>query len=425
LAVPAFGALVAEPLFLLADSAIIGHLGTPELAGLGVAGAILSTSISLCLFLAYGTTATVSRLLGAGDTRGALRRGIDGLWLAGILGTVLGLLGLALAPALVGLFDVSQEASGHAITYLRISMFGVPSMLMVLASTGVLRGLQDTRTPLLVAGAANVLNVILNFVLVYGVGLGIAGSALGTVLAQTAGAAAYLRVVSRGARANGVSLGPDWQRVRHSFGASAPLVVRNLSLRAVFVIAIGIAARLGSAEVAAHQIAFAVWMMLAFALDAIAIAGQALVGRYLGAPDVAGARSATRRMVELSIGVGCVLAAFLLVARSLIAPLFTPDEAVQHLLMGALLVVALMQPIGGWVFALDGVLLGAGDRRYIAAGMALTVLIFAPLAFAVLHFDLGLNGLWAAIGVWLTVRLAVMALRARGSAWAVTGPMRA
>jgi MATE family, multidrug efflux pump len=193
----------------------------------------------------------------------------------------------------------------------------------------------------------------------------------------------------------------------------------------VFVIAIGIAARLGSAEVAAHQIAFAVWMMLAFALDAIAIAGQALVGRYLGAADVAGARSATRRMVELSIGVGCVLAAFLLVARSLIAPLFTPDEAVQHLLVGALLVVALMQPIGGWVFALDGVLLGAGDRRYIAAGMALTVLIFAPLAFAVLHFDLGLNGLWAAIGVWLTVRLAVMALRARGSAWAVTGPMRA
>jgi putative MATE family efflux protein len=424
LAVPALGALLAEPLFLLADSAIVGHLGTPQLAGLGVAATILQTTVSLCLFLAYGTTGSVARMIGAGNEAGALRRGVDGLWLAGVLGVLLAATGLASASILVGLFDVSNEASGHAVTYLRISMAGLPAMLIVLATTGVLRGLQDTRTPLIVAASASALNLVLNLVLVYGAGLGIAGSAIGTVLAQTGAAAAYLRVVVRGARLRGVGLVPDWTGVRQSFTASAPLVVRTISMRGVVAMATAVAAHMGSAEIAAHQVAFTTYITLSLVLDAVAIAGQALVGRYLGAGDVSGAKAATRRMVELSIGTGFVTGFALLATRALIAPLFTEDQEVQRLLVSALLVLALMQPIGGWVYALDGVLLGAGDVRYIALAQASTALVFAPLALAVVELDLGLSGLWWAIGVWLVARLLVMSVRQRGEAWAVTGAVR-
>jgi putative MATE family efflux protein len=424
LAVPALGALVAEPLFLLADSAIVGHLGTPELGGLGVAATILHTALTLCLFLAYGTTSAVARMLGAGDQPGAMRRGVDGLWLAVVLGALLAFTGFVAAPGLISLFEVSSETSDAALTYLRISLAGLPSMLLVFAATGVLRGLQDTRTPLVVAVWANAANVALNLVLVYGLGLGIAGSALGTVMAQTAAAAAYLRVVVRGALQSEVSLAPDWGGVRQSFATSAPLVLRNIAIRSVVAIATVVAARLGSAEVAAHQVAFTVWITLALALDAVAIAGQALVGRYLGAGDVPRARAATRRMVELSVMTGFVLGVTLLATRTLIAPLFSSDPEVQNLLASALLVAALVQPLGGWVFALDGVLMGAGDVKYLALAQAATVAVFLPLAWVVVELDLGLSGLWWAIAVWVLARLVVMAWRERGDAWAVIGATR-
>ena len=425
LAVPAFGALVAEPLFLLADSAIIGHLGTPQLAGLGIAATVLNSAVSLCIFLAYGTTAAVARMIGAGDHAGALRRGIDGLWLALLAGALLGSLGLVFAPTIAGWFDVSAESTAHAVTYLRVSCLGVPATLLVLAMTGVLRGLQDTRTPLLVAAAANITNIVLNIVLVYGLDLGIGGSAIGTVIAQWASAVVYVGVVTRGARRYSVSMAPVWRDVWAGFRASSPLVLRNISLRAVITLAAVVAARLGSNEIAAHQIAFTVWTTLSLALDAVAIAGQALVGRYLGASDVSGAKEATRRMVEWSIGVGVVLGSIVLLSRFALAPLFTPDAEVQRLLVSTLLVVAVLQPIAGWVFALDGVLIGAGDARYIAVAQAITVVVFVPFAAGVLAFDLGLAGLWWALGVWMIARLTVMALRERGQAWAVTGATRA
>src|SRR5262249_39911798 len=266
----AFGALVAEPLFLLADSAIVGHLGTPELAGLGVAATVLGAAVSLSIFLAYGTTATVARLIGAGDRAGALRRGIDGLWLALALGTVLALLGLVAGTTLLTWFDAGAEATAEARRYFETSLAGIPAALVILAMTGSLRGLQDTRTPLAVAAMANLANIGLNYGLVYGAGLGIAGSALGTVIAQWGAAAPYVRVVTRAARSLDVSLTPDWRGVREGFTASAPLVVRNLALRGVIAVAAAIAARMGAAEIAAHQIAFNIWTTLALALDAVA-----------------------------------------------------------------------------------------------------------------------------------------------------------
>ncbi|MEU3713143.1 MATE family efflux transporter [Streptomyces catenulae] len=424
LALPAFGALVAEPLFVMVDSAVIGHLGTPQLAGLGVAAALLTTAVSIFVFLAYATTAAVARRVGAGDLPAAIRQGMDGIWLALLLGAAVIAAVLPTAPALVELFGASGTAAPYATTYLRISALGIPAMLVVLAATGVLRGLQDTRTPLYVAIGGFTANAVLNIGLVYGAGLGIAGSAWGTVIAQCAMAAVYLAVVVRGARRHGASLRPDAAGIRASAQAGVPLLVRTLSLRAVLMIATAVAARLGDAEVAAHQIVLTLWSLLAFALDAIAIAGQAIIGRYLGSGDEAGARAACRRMVQWGIASGVVLGILVAAARPLFIPLFTSDPAVRGPLLTTLLVVALTQPVSGIVFILDGVLMGAGDGPYLAGAMLVTLALFAPAALAVPALGGGLTALWWAMALMMTVRMLTLWLRARSGRWIVTGAFR-
>ncbi|WP_329488771.1 MATE family efflux transporter [Kitasatospora sp. NBC_01246] len=425
LAVPAFGALVAEPLFLLADSAIVGHLGTPQLAGVGVASAALTTATGVFVFLAYATTAAVARRIGAGDRRAAIQQGIDGIWLALALSLGVVALALLLAPWAADLLGASATAAPYAVTYLRISALGIPAMLMVMAATGVLRGLQDTRTPLLVAVAGFAANIGLNVGLVYGAGLGVAGSAWGTVLAQTGMAAAYLVVVVRGARRERASLRPDAAGIRACARAGGPLMVRTLSLRAILMIATAVAAGLGDDAIAAHQVAMTVFLFIAFALDAIAIAGQAIIGRHLGAADVAGARAATRRMIEWGIGSGLLLGLLVVAARPLYVPLFTPDPAVQAQLNTVLLLLALCQPVSGLVYVLDGVLMGAGDGPYLAWAMLATLAVFAPVALAVPALGAGLAGLWWAMNLFMLVRAAFLARRALSGKWLVTGAVRA
>ncbi len=407
LALPAFGALVAEPLFVMADSAIVGHLGTPQLAGLGIAAALLTTAVSVFVFLAYATTAAVSRRVGAGDLRAAIRQGMDGIWLALLLGAAVVAFVLPAAPWLISAFGASDTVAPYAITYLRISALGIPAMLMVLAATGVIRGLQDTRTPLYVAIAGFALNAGLNVGLVYGAGLGIAGSAWGTVIAQCAMAGAYLVVVVRGARKHGASLRPDAAGIRACAQAGVPLLVRTLSLRAILMIATAVAARLGDADIAAHQILLSLWSLLAYALDAIAIAGQAIIGRYLGADDTDGAKAVCRRMVQWGIVSGIVLGALVIAARPLIVPLFT---------------TCLLYT--GVVFVLDGVLMGAGDGRYLARAMLATLAVFAPAALLVPTVGGGLTTLWWAMTLMMLVRLVTLQLRARSGRWAIAGATR-
>ncbi len=424
LAVPAFGALVAEPLFLMADSAIVGHLGTAQLAGVGVASAALTTATGVFVFLAYATTAAVARRIGAGDRRAAIQQGIDGIWLALALSAAVVALTLLLAPRVAEALGASATAAPYAVTYLRISALGIPAVLMVMAATGVLRGLQDTRTPLYVAVAGFAANLGLNVGLVYGAGLGVAGSAWGTVIAQTGMAAVYVFVVVRGARRERASLRPDAAGIRASARAGGPLMVRTLSLRAILMIATAVAAGLGDKEIAAHQIAMTVLLFIAFALDSIAIAGQAIIGRYLGASDVPGTRAATRRMIEWGVGAGVVLGVLVVVARPLYVPLFSPDPAVQQELNTVLLLLALCQPVSGLVYVLDGVLMGAGDGTYLARAMLATLVVFAPAALAVPASGTGLAGLWWALNLFMLVRAGFLAVRARGGKWLVTGAVR-
>ncbi|MEV0912921.1 MATE family efflux transporter [Streptomyces sp. NPDC049967] len=424
LAVPAFGALVAEPLFVMVDSAIVGHLGTPQLAGLAVAAALLTTGVSIFVFLAYATTAAVARRVGAGDLSSAIRQGMDGIWLAILLGLAVIALTLPLSPWLVEVFGASDTAAPYATTYLRISSLGIPAMLVVMAATGVLRGLQNTRTPLYVAIGGFTANGVLNVGLVYGAGLGIAGSAWGTVIAQISMAAAYLVLVVRGARRHGASLRPDIAGIKASAQAGVPLLVRTMSLRAVLLIATAVAARLGDTDIAAHQIILSLWSLMAFALDAIAIAGQAIIGRYLGADDAKGAREACRRMVQWGIASGVLFGVLIILARPLFVPLFTSDQSVQDTLFPALLVVALTQPISGVVFVLDGVLMGAGDGPYLAWAMLVTLAVFAPVALLVPALGGGLTALWCAMTLMMAVRMATLWLRTRSGKWLVTGAAR-
>nr|SBO91083.1 DNA-damage-inducible protein F [Nonomuraea gerenzanensis] len=417
---PAFGALVAEPLFLLADYAIVGHgLGTTAVGALGVAGTVLTTLVNLCVFLAYGTTASVARRSGAGDHVQAMRSGVDGIWLALALGVAVILVCWPLAPMIVDWFGTVGPQAAQAVTYLRISLIGAPGMLVVLAGTGVLRGLQDTVTPLVVAVGSFALNAVLNAWFVLGLDWGIAGSAWGTVLAQTLGAAVYLVVVARGARRLGAPLTPSAAGVRQAGTVGFALFIRTLSMRVVILVATVIATRMGEAELAAYALATQVWTLLALALDAIAIAGQAITGRSLGAGDVEATTAATKRMVWWGIWSGVVLGLLVLAARPLLPALFDADPQVAGLLLGLLWPVALLQPLCGVVFVLDGVLIGAGDQRYLAWASVWSTLAYLPAAL--LASGLGVVALWCALGVWIAARLVTLVRRANGTAWLVTG----
>jgi len=424
LAVPAFGALVAEPLFLLADAAIVGRLGTVPLGGLGVASQALTTLTGMSIFLAYGTTAAVARQLGAGRREAAIRHGIDGLWLAAAIGVLVLAAGWPLAPQIVGAFGGTAAVSLQAVTYLRISLLGAPAMLVVLAGTGVLRGLQDTRTPLLVAVAANGVNIALNATFVLGLHFGIAGSAWGTLAAQAGAGAAYLTVVARGARRAGIGLRPDRRGVTTAALAGASLVLRTIALQAVLVLMTAIAARQSDAAIAASQVAMRVWSLFVYALDAIAIAAQAITGRYLGAGDAAGAKAATRRMTGWGAAYGVLFSAILLLLRPALPGLFGVTPGVRSLLLPVLLVIIVQQPVAGVVFVLDGVLIGAGDQDYLALAGLATLAVFCGAAALVVRADAGLVALWLAYAAWMLARFITLTLRGRTSRWLVTGAVR-
>lgn len=422
LAVPALGALLAEPVYVLTDTAIVGHLGTRQLAGVAVAGIVLSAAFALFNFLAYSTTGAVARRLGAGRRDDATAIGVDAGWLALGLGFALAVVGVLAAPLVVDAMGASDGARPFAITYLRISALGAPAYLLSLAGAGFLRGMQDTRTTLVIAVGANVVNVVVEVTLVYGLDTGVAGSAWSTVFAQVCAAFAYLFIVRRFAHETGARLTPRAAGVRSVAVIGGPLVVRTASLLAVSITVTALAARIDDVAVAAHQIAFQVNLLLALALDAIAIAAQALVGRYLGAGEPRRARAASWRMIELGVAAGIVVGLVVAAVAPWFPDLFTDDHAVVDLAAKVLIVVAVLQPLAAVVFVLDGVLIGAGDQRYLALAMVVaSFLVFAPLAVVITVAGGGLLALWGAIAAWLVARAVGMVGRFLTPRWERVG----
>ena len=421
LAVPAFGALVAEPLYILADTAVVGHLGTTQLAGLALAGQALLSIHAVSIFLAYGTTAAVSRLLGADQHGQAAFQAVQSIWLALGIG-ISGAIGLWLAAdPILELLGGDGDVLTNARVYLLVSLPGLPAMLISLACVGYLRGLQDTVRPLIVAVVTAIGNLVLELVLIYGFDQGIGASALSTVVAQWVGALLYLRWVYAAVAEHDVALRPELGTLRRQLVVAGDLFLRTAALRASFTVAVAAAARIGDTELAAHEIAFQLWFLVALSLDAVAIAGQAIVGRHLGAGDVAETRRVANRMVQWGLATGAIACLLLLAVRPWLPEVFSSDDAVVSLAGFLILHLALLGPLSGLVFTLDGILIGAGDMRFLAIAMAGAAAIFIPAALAVPALDLGIGWVWGAIWLLMVARAIPLTVRFRGSAWLRTG----
>lgn len=422
LAVPALGALIAEPAFLIVDAALVGHLGTVPLAGLGIAGAVLQTIVGLMVFLAYSTTPAVARRFGAGRPGEAVSVGINGMWLALGLGAVLAVIGAVSSPGLVSLFGASAEVAAQANEYLVISMWGLPAMLIVFAATGLLRGLQDTMTPLWIAGLGFGANALLNWLFIYGFGWGIAGSAAGTVTAQWGMVAAYALVVQRLATRHSASLRAQRDGLRHTATSGGWLFLRTVSLRIALLATVGVATGIGTEELAGWQIVFTIFSAAAFALDALAIAAQALIGKGLGAGDEPQVRRVLARTVAWGAWFGVLVGVVIAASSGVLGIVFTGDPTVAQVVQPALLVLAAAQPVAGVVFVLDGVLMGANDVRYLAIAGGLNLVPFLP-ALAIIAAS-GVDGtaglVWLAVaffGVYLLARLGTLGWRVRSGRW--------
>ncbi len=422
LALPALGALAAEPLYLLADTAMVGHLGTEQLAALSIAATLLSGAFTLFNFLTYGTTAQVARLSGAAAHEEAGRLAAQALWLATGIGVLLTATLAALAVPLVDLMGAEGHTADLAVLYLRIGSLGLPSALIALAGQGFLRGVSDLRTPLVIVVVANVANVLLNLLFIYVFDWGLAGSAWATVVAQLGMGVAFVVALLR---APATSRRPSLARMRPLARIGSEIFVRTTALYASFLVAGAVLARVGNDSLAAHQVAFQLFVFLALVLDAVAIAGQVIVGRSLGAGDAEEAYRAAKRMIELSIAAGAVFAVVMLAVTEVLPRVFTSDADVIDELHKIWPLFALMQPANGAVFALDGILIGAGDTRFLMWGMlAASLLVFVPIALASLALDFGIVGVWCGLLGLIAARLVTCGWRFRGRRWAIVGATR-
>lgn len=426
LAVPALGALMAEPAFLIVDAALVGHLGTTPLAGLGIAGAVLQTIVGLMVFLAYSTTPAVARLFGAGRPGEAVSVGINGMWLALAIGAVLAAAGAVASPWLVSLFGASDAVAADANAYLVVSMWGLPAMLIVFAATGLLRGMQNTMTPLWIAGIGFGANALLNVVFIYGLGWGIAGSAAGTVVAQWGMVGAYVLVIRRLAEKHDASLMAQRAGMGSTARSGGWLFLRTVSLRAALLATVAVATGIGTEELAGWQIVFTIFSAAAFALDALAIAAQALIGKELGAGDERQVHRVLKRTVAWGVWFGVVVGALIAALSGVLGIVFTGDPSIAALVQPALLILAVAQPIAGVVFVLDGVLMGANDARYLAIAGGLNLLPFLPALWiiATTGVDAAAGLIWLSIaffGVYLLARLGTLGWRVRSGRWVAAG----
>ncbi len=419
LSLSAFAVLAAEPSFVLVDTAVVGHLGAVPLGALGIGGTLLSLVALVGAFLEYGTTGRAARWFGAGDRGRAVDEGVTATLLAVGLGVVAVVLGEVLAGPLMSLLGGHGPVRDAAEGWFRVAVLGLPAILVVLAGNGWMRGVQETRRPVGVVVLANVVSAVASPVLVYPLHMGLVGSAVANVAGQLVGAALFvaaLRAERRGWR-------PDRAVVRGQLVAGRDLVVRAAGFQAAFLTAAGVAARMGTAQVAAHQIGLEIWEFVALVLDSFAIAAQSLVGAALGGGDVRAARATARRVAGYGLVAGCGAAALLAAGWVVVPEVFTSSAAVRHQARLLWPFLVAMQPAGGVVFALDGVLVGAGDVGFLRTITLVAALgAFVPVCLGALALGWGIAGVWAGLTAFIVVRLVGMLARTAGTRWITTGP---
>jgi putative MATE family efflux protein len=422
LAASAFVVLAAEPLFLLVDTAVVGHLGTVPLAALGAAGTVMTLLALIGTSLEYGTTGRAARFFGAGRRDAAVNEGVQASWLALLMGALaIGVGELVVGPVTELIVGSRGPVASAAESWLRIAILGLPGVLLVLAGNGWMRGVQDTRTPVLIVVSANLLSAVASPLLVYPAGLGLRGSAIANVAAQWVGGALCVLAL----RAEHVPRGPHWPVMRQQLVVSRDLVIRSAAFQASYMTAAGAAGRMGALQLAAHQIGLQLWEFVALLLDSFAIAAQALVGASLGAGDSAAARATAWRVSRYGLIAGVVFAVLIGAGWYVIPLAFTADHGVQHQAHVLWPWLVGMMPVGGVLFALDGVLLGAGDNGFMrTVTVAAAVFGYIPIVLCAVHFGWGIGGVWAGLASFIGLRFLGMAWRARTGRWVVIGEVR-
>lgn len=426
LAIPTFGQLIADPLFVLIDTAVVGHIGRTALAGLSIGSTVILTAAGLCNFLAYGTTSSVGKLMGAGHRRRGFQAGMDGMWLAFIIGMVVSALLFGFATPICIAMGASGEVLTQAVSYLRAVIFGLPGMLLVYAANGIFRGLEKVRITLVAAVAGAVFNTALDFLFVFGFGWGVAGSGLATFAAQWFMGIFLTVPVLRWARQCGASLKPRLSGIGSVAGDGIPLFVRTLALRVCMVATVVLATHMGTAVLAGYQAVNSSWNFVLNMLDAIGISGQALVAVEIGAGHRRRAKGLTSIAARAGLWGGIAIGVALLAFGALSAPLFSPDPQVQVLIRAGIVVVAVILPLSGWMWALDGILIGAGDYTYLAVtcltitGVYLPAVLMLGWAQSRWHLDgtVSMVLLWAVFGaVFIGGRSIANGLRTRTDQW--------
>lgn len=420
LAIPAMVALATDPLYDICDTAILGHVGTDELAGAALATRILALGQAVFIFLMFGTTAMVARASGRGERHRGVELAITAQWLGGALAALAVVLLGTSGTTLIDWFGGSGDVADHAWTYLRYSLLGIPAQLAVMSGIGYLRGTQDTLTPLKIAAVSVTANLVIESVAVFGFDYGVGASALSTVIARTGSAAVYLTIIGRRARRGAVSWRPDVPAVRQMLVIGNDLLIRTFALLGTITAASALAARQGAVALAAHSIAFQIWMFSAYVSDGIEVAGQALVGEAVGATNPGSARRATRRILTWSLRVGGVAAAIVVATRTVLPDVFSNDVAVLSLTASTLWWVAALQPVNALAFAADGVLVGAGQQRWMAIVMVASAVGFVAVAALTGADDL--DELWAALTVFMGLRTGGALVRIRGTRWLEPSP---
>jgi putative MATE family efflux protein len=418
LAVPALGVLAAEPLYVLVDTAVVGHLGAVPLAGLALGGTLFTIVSSQLTFLSYGTTARTARLHGAGRRADAVAEGVQATWLGVAVGVVLllvaQLLAVPVAEALAGPGPVADAAGG----WMRIALLGAPLVLITMAGNGWMRGVQDTARPLRYVLAGNAVSAVLCPVFVYPLEWGMEGSAIANLVGQVIAAGLFVQALI----SERVPLKPVPRKMRGQLGMGRDLVLRTLAFQACFVSATSVAARTGAEAAAAHQVVWQLWSSLAMVLDSLAIAAQSLVGAALGSGSSRRAKGIARQITWYGLAFGIVLGVVFAAVSGLLPQAFTTDGAVLGETPHAWWFFVALQPIAGVVFALDGVFIGAGDAAYLRTATMISAAIgYLPLIWLSLAFGWGLVGIWTGLSLFMLGRLLTLLLRARSGRWAVTG----
>lgn len=426
LALPALGVLAAEPLYLLLDVAVVGRLGADALAGLAMGALVLGLVSTQLTFLSYGTTARAARMFGAGERGAAVNEGVQATWMAIVIGTVLAAGVFAAADPLLGLLAGDGAIAADAAQWLRIAILGTPLILITLAGNGWMRGVQDTMRPLRCVLTGLAVSAVLCPILVFGLlgapEWGLAGSAMANLVGQTIAAALFLAALA----AERQSLAPQWPVMRAQLAMARDLVLRSLGFQACFLSAAAVAARFGAPALAAHQVVLQLWNFITLTLDSLAIAAQAMIGAALGAGQVTHARRLAWRITRWSLGLAAALAVAIALLRPVLPQVFTDDGSVLAEIGAVWWLFALLIPLGGIAFALDGVLLGSGDVAFLrTATLASAVLGFLPLTWLSLMLGWGLTGIWWGLALFMALRAAAVLWRTASGKWAVPGSVRA